>query len=210
MRIHKRAFPKLNLVAVLLFVIPAVLGVESQPPAVESNPVGEGTADKVITHVPHLIQPVEIVRTTVKGEDVKLNVKIDGAGDDWLNNLSITVKNVSDKPIIFIRMYLYFPETKATGNVMFFPIRYGQNPQTPMLAGQREVLPPDQETTFVLSGQTFHRLRTFIEKRHPLNTLNKLSVQIDQVSFEDGTMWTGGDYFRPDPGNPKKYIRVGN
>jgi len=91
-----------------------------------------------------------------------------------------------------------------------FPNRYGQNPQTPMLPGQPEVLLPDQDTTFVLSGQTFHRLRTFIEKRHPLNTLNKLSVQIDQVSFEDGTLWTGGDYFRPDPSNPKKYIRVGN
>src|SRR5882724_8164396 len=46
-------------------------------------------------------QPVEIVAVKVKGAPVKPDQKF--AGDsDWLNGMTVTIKNVSDEPVVYV------------------------------------------------------------------------------------------------------------
>lgn len=163
--------------------------------------------DKIIKHMPYPNQPIEI-NVEIKGKVAQLNEKIDEDEDDWLDNLSITVKNISDKTITYVRINLDFPETKKTGNMMRFPLSYGQNLRAPIVSGQPEALLPGHDATVVLSGQVFTDLQMFIEKRHPLKALKKVTIHINEVSFDDGTIWSGGSFFRVDPNDPRKYIRI--
>jgi hypothetical protein len=61
-----------------------------------------------------------------------------------------------------------------------------------------------------VSDQTYTQLKQFIERRQQFNGLKKVTIHLNAVSFEDGSLWTGGDYFRPDPNNPKSLIRSEN
>lgn len=205
-----RTFAKLNYFTCILFLITGVLGVNAWSSV--SQPVSgqEKAEDKVVKHLPYANQPVEIGKVNVKGKAIKFNAKIDLNEDDWLNNLSVTVKNVSDKTITHIMVYLEFPETKATGNIMFFPLMYGQNPRAPIVSGQPEALPVAQTTSLSISGDTLNKLTSLVEKRQPLNSLRKVTIHLNTVYFEDGSLWTGGSFFRPDPINPTKYVRVEN
>ncbi|HEY9405555.1 MAG TPA: hypothetical protein VIQ24_23095 [Pyrinomonadaceae bacterium] len=201
---------KLNYVTGLLLLTTLVLVVNALPSISTISAGHEKASDKVIKYSPYSNQPIEITDVTVKGKSTKLNAKIDENADDWLSDLSITVKNVSDKTITHITLNLEFPETKETGNPMFFPLRFGQNPQVPISVGQPEALPANQITTLYISGQTLTKLKSFIEKRQPLNSLKKVSIHPGTVYFEDKSLWTGGSFFRIDPNDPSKYIRVEN
>lgn len=190
-------FSKLNYLTCTLLLISAVLGVNALSSANKSRADQGKAEDKVIKHMQYPNQPVEINIVKVKGKAVKLNEKIDENADDWLENLSITVKNLSPKTITYMVINIDFPETESTGNMMTFPLRYGQNSQLPMITGQPEILLPDQTATLTLSGQTFTRLKTFIEKRQELKNLKKVTLHLNQVSFEDGTLWSAGSFFPP-------------
>jgi hypothetical protein len=205
MKKHTSLLSKLKYVTCLLFLGTLVLGVNAW------SPTGQEKAnDKIIKYSPYSNQPVEVTNINVKGTSAKLNAKIDEDADDWLNDLSITVKNVSNKTITHIVLNLAFPETKETGIPMLFPLRYGQNPRALVVTGQPEALPVNQTATLYVSGQTLTKLKSFIEKRQPLNSLKKVMMQLDAVYFEDKSLWTGGSFFRVDPNDPTKYIRVEN
>lgn len=201
---------KLNYVTCLLFLLTLVLGVNAWSSSKTSSAGQEKASDKIIKYSPYDNQPVEITDVNVKGTSAKLNAKIDRDADDWLSDLSITVKNVSDKTITHIVLNLAFPETKETGTPMLFPLRYGQNPRALVVTGQPEALPVNQTTTLYISGQTLTKLKSFIERRQPLTSLKKVTMQLDAVYFEDKSLWTGGSFFRVDSNNPAKYIRVEN
>lgn len=199
---------KLNYVTWLLFLGTLVLVVNASSSTGILSAGQEKASDKIIKYSSYPNQPVEITDINVKGTPAKLNAKIKWDTDDWLSDLSITVKNVSDKTITHIVLNLAFPETKETGTPMLFPLRYGQNPRAPVVTGQPEALPVDQTATLSISGQTLTKLKSFIEKRHPLNSLKKVSMQVGTVYFEDKSLWTGGSFFLVDPNDPAKYIRV--
>jgi hypothetical protein len=203
-------FSRLNYVTCALFLIFLALGVNAWSSANKSSAEQENTEHKVIKHLSYPNQPVDISKIKVKGKAIKLNEKIGENGDDWLNDLSIEATNISDKTITYIEMNLDFPETKTSGNMMTFPLKYGQNPRAAIVTGQPESLPPNQTTTFNLSGQILTSLKDFIGRRHSLSNLKKVTIHLNQVSFEDGTIWTGGSFFRVDPNNPKRYIRLEN
>jgi hypothetical protein len=203
-------FSRLNYVTCALFLISIVLGVNAWSSINRSSAGQEKAEDKIVKHLSYPNQPVEISNLDVKGKAIRLNEKMGENGDDWLSNLSITVKNISDKTITCVEINLDFPETKTTGNMMSFPLKYGQNPQARIVTGQSESLPPNQNVTIDLSGKLSADLKDFIEKRHPLNSLKKVAIHVNQVCFEDGTIWSSGSFFRPDPNSPSKYIRIEN
>lgn len=91
---------------------------------------------------------------------------------------------------------------------MVFPLKHGRNPRFPRDNNRPQELAPDETFAFTLSDQTLISLKAFIEKRHPLNSLKKISIHVSEVNFDDGTFWTGGSWFRIDPGDPSKYSRL--
>jgi hypothetical protein len=163
--------------------------------------------EKVIQKLYLEDSPVVVVDLKVSGKSHKLGDKFDD-DENWLNHFSLRLKNVSPKPIIFIELYLDFPETKATGNVMAFPIRFGINPRARVPFGEAKRLAPQETVDIALSQVDYSKLKTFLEQRHPIASINKASIRITEVYFADGAIWSNGSWVRPDPNNLNRLIPV--
>ncbi len=55
----------------------------------------------------------------------------------------------------------------------------------------------------------YNRLEKFIRLRHAMKDIRKVELEIGFIGFEDGTAWAAGDFLRPDPNYPRRYINVG-
>ena len=151
--------------------------------------------------------PVVIADVTVSDKTHKLGERFERDGD-WLINLSLNLKNVSGRPITFVGLDLDFPETKATGNIMAFPIRFGRNPRARSVVGEAKRLAPDDTVNVALSESDKADLKTFVEQRHSIASLHRVVVRVTEVHFEDGAIWINGSWLRPDPNNLNRLIPV--
>jgi hypothetical protein len=149
-------------------------------------------------------EPLRIVEVIAGNKSVKLGEKFHG-DDDWIKNASIRVKNVSDKPIIYIEIDFNFPETKTSGNEMSYRLKLGHRPGAHD-KNQPLQLKNGDETVLTLDGERYDQLVKFLEKRHPISGIRKATIRIGFVIFADGTGWSGGLFHRRDPNNPNRYI----
>ncbi|MGA9995104.1 MAG: hypothetical protein WBP93_06810 [Pyrinomonadaceae bacterium] len=193
----------------LVFVCLLILGVSAFTYKDRFKQENSQAQDKVVEHVSVPNQPVQILNTNLLGKSFKLGEKIDG-DDDWLKSLSLKVKNVSNKPITYIGMYYTFPETKASGNMMVFPVRYGQNKRIAIVTDEPKLLMPGDAVDMALSAAQYAKLKSFIERRHQLINIHKIKVELVEIHFEDGTVWNGGNLYRIDANNPQKLIPLSN
>ncbi len=139
----------------------------------------------------------------------KFNEEFDES-DDWLKKLALEVENIATKPIIHLQINLNFPETKASGNLMSYAIVFGTRPNFRTSVPVKALrLMPGEKLQITLNEQ-YDNLERFIRTRHSVNQIHKAQVEIGFIIFEDGTAWTAGDFLRPDPNNPKRYINVGH
>ena len=79
--------------------------------------------------------PVEIRSIKLNGKDIQPGEKIKG-DDNWLQGLSFTLKNISDKPIAYVAVTLLFrrPE-RVVGFVLSYGVDYSRGgTQTSFLA----------------------------------------------------------------------------
>lgn len=164
---------------------------------------------RLVAHVNPPDLPVEILGIKVKGKNIKLDERFD-ENEDWLNGLVLKIKNVSNKSVVYIGMYLDFPETKATGNIMSFPIPFGQNPLSPVISASPQRLLPDEMASISLDNEKFADLKNFIERRHSISSIHKTSIRVTTIAFEDGSIWSNGSWMRSDPNNPHRLIPIAN
>jgi hypothetical protein len=170
---------------------------------------GQNEQSNLVTHIGPPNSPIEIPSIDVKGKSIKLGEKFDGR-EDWLNGLSLKIKNVSDKVVVYVGLYLDFPETKATGNIMSFPLSFGQNPISPMISGESQRLLPNEIVSLSLSAQEYTHLKNFIERRQRFSNIRKADVRLTIIAFEDGSVWSNGSWMRRDPDNPHRLIPIEN
>ena len=132
--------------------------------------------------------------------------------DDWLKRLVLEIESMATKPITYLEVNLNFPETKASGNLMSYPIAVGinpnPNPKGSPTATRALRLMPGEKLAITLDDD-YDRLERFIRIRHPMNQIHKAQVEVSFIVFDDGTAWIVGDYFRRDPNDPRHYINVG-
>jgi hypothetical protein len=146
------------------------------------------------------------------------------AGDDWLQDLSFFIKNVSTKNIVYLEVSCVLSETAdwqaeiAEHKTLDNPIlgqasnRIGWEPEHALysrtLGKNREpgstrrpafLLKPGGEFTISLEDpQDYQSLRSQIEARMPMSSINACNADVARVFFDDGTMWQGANhhYFR--------------
>lgn len=127
---------------------------------------------------------------------------------DWLKDLTIKFKNKSDKAITYFKVELDFPETKASGNIMAFPLSYGFSPAASVKNKKVDAIKPEEDFELTLDDKKLESLKEFIEKRHPLDSLSEIDLRIVFILFDDGTGWSSGSMMRPDPNNSNKFIPI--
>jgi hypothetical protein len=72
--------------------------------------------------------PVELSALKHKGKTVDFNRAFAAVGDDWLKNLSVEVKNVSNREIVYLKVELNFPSGDSDDRVLVTYIEYGKRP----------------------------------------------------------------------------------
>lgn len=150
-------------------------------------------------------EPLEILELKVKEKSIQLDSRIKES-NDWMNGLKFKVRNISGKNIVYFVVYLVFPETKSDQPIMAYRLRYGADPKTPHQPNEEKTLAPNEETEFVISGNTYEKLKRFVERRIPLTSINVAVIDIGMVVFDDDTAWATGGFMRRDPANPLRWV----
>lgn len=130
--------------------------------------------------------------------------------DDWLKRFGLEIESIATKPITYIEVNLNFPETKASGNLMSFPIAIGINPNSkPGAPAKKALLLSPGEKLEITLDDDYDNLERFLQVRHSMNQIRKAQLEVGFIVFDDGTAWIAGDFFRPDPNKPGRYLNVG-
>lgn len=132
------------------------------------------------------------------------------AHPNWIKDLSFKLENISEKPIVFLQININFPETRLTGNLMSYTMTFGQRPNSKFkqLNKQMELMPG--EVLEVSLDKERDKIHQFINERQPMESIEKVELEIGFIIFEDRTAWTAGTFLRQDPGNPDRYNPIGN
>jgi len=137
------------------------------------------------------------------------------AGDDWLKDLSLVLKNRTSKSIVYIGLKLRFPQTKAEGPEAAGMFGYGRIPdavahdssEKKLTQGESArplLLAPGQQVTLSV-GEHAEEMRAGLEGVQSFPSISLCYIEF-AVYFEDGMAWLVGHYVAPDPNQPGRTI----
>lgn len=150
---------------------------------------------------------LKITEVKVGQKDRKFNESFD-AEAEWVKNLSFKLENISGKPIVFLKVNVNFPETRASGNLMSYPISFGQRPGSKLKPNKPSMLLKTGETLEVSLDKEKDKIYKFVNERQPIESIQKIELEISFIVFEDKTAWSVGSFMRQDPNNPDRYDPV--
>ena len=156
-------------------------------------------------------EPIAITETTVNGRTVSFGEKF-VADDDWMKGLIISVKNTSDKLILFVSLGLRFPRPPNSQDKISVTDVSTENRALlirPPTGDERLVgIAPGKTIELQLSADEFHNIQRFLTDTGYPSSIEKVDVTIDSVIFDNDTMWGGGSYFRRNPNDPSSWINI--
>lgn len=157
-------------------------------------------------------EPLEVSEPKLQGTPIALGRRFDSTDVDWIKNLTFKIKNRSNKPITFIHLDVIFPETRATGPVLVHQLFLGQREDmTSTLVNNLpfELMPGKQE--HVSLEPAYARIKRLIEHKSKVENIHDVEIEVYEVMFADGTLWSGGIVWKrnPDISSPHKWVRAG-
>jgi hypothetical protein len=171
--------------------------------------------DRVVNKLRRIPLPVKIKVVKTKKGDVGLGQKFPG-DDDWFKQLSISIENISGKTIIYIGGGFLFPNQalqpgEQASPPLYHDFMYGRHPLAPEGA-----LPPDagisikpgEVFNLTLSDDEFSSVKGKLKRLGYPASIKEISVNIEEIYFDDGTAWSGGGWYKRDPDSPGKYKEV--
>jgi hypothetical protein len=163
-------------------------------------------------------EPVKVSKLKVKGHPVSPGRKFLEEDDNWFRDLNVDVKNISDKPILFLTFTLvlarpekYGTATPLAGSPYASDLTYGQDPLLPGVAA-----PPDQpipimpgdSVKLVLTSAAYDRITASLNELKYSAGVKEIWLILGRVVFGDGTMWNAGHLLRPNPSSPHGYTLI--
>lgn len=199
---------KLAALTALAFTTFLALGDELRPPF-EVTGRAQLSKERRIKKLDWPKEPVKIEKIQVKGKAIGLGTPFTEE-DDWLSGLTIKVKNISDKPIVFLDIAINFPRPDSQEPEARDHILYGQYPLAPGETapdGPAVAEPPIRPgETVELALSDYEGTRRFLNQSNYLASITALEIDISDVYFDQNTKWSGGQIFRRDPNNPHGWI----
>jgi hypothetical protein len=120
------------------------------------------------------------------------------AGDDWLKDLTVKVKNISAKPISYLSMDFAMPEAKYVKDGreyrMGYSLEYKEGSRAKEGAGEMKVVKPGEEAELVYLGPSYSLFRQRVAKDTGVTSITSLQSGGDmRVHFTDGSIWMGSN-----------------
>lgn len=177
------------------------------------------TEPRLIQLKTHRDQPVEM--TSIRTKDLNvLPMQAVRANSDWLNGMTLTFKNVSDKPIAYVSVLIgaYYEQTggrmKKDGEDVQAGIQlnYGAEPPRTGEASQSLSPPlmPGETASVTFSEKARNDLDSLLRDGDASTDLTEISIRFYEVFFEgdSDTMWQTGSRLKRDANNPRRWNRV--
>lgn len=140
--------------------------------------------------------PVKLMSIRTKGREVESN-KPFVDDDDWLKELTVDVRNDSDKTLTFLQLELYFPrpDSNAEKPGASFTLDFGDNPfsydsSAAMPPLSVKSISPGEHLKFVLTDNRLNALSALLLDTGFFVT-SKLQIRVNLIGFSDGTAWSG-------------------
>lgn len=140
--------------------------------------------------------PIEITNVAVNGKSIIIG-KAFPTTDNWIRNLTVRVKNISEKPMKSILMLIALPEVRlSNGMGRGFTLRGGTNP-----GGKPIVIMPGEEIELEWLEAEYQMFLETNERLNASGNQGKAQIGMTSAIFTDGTVW-GSDCLRAtDPRN---------
>ena len=195
-----------------IHIIDTVLVPEGNQPATASTPpevvpatprIQQRTRPRVITVSTWPNEPVKIIVVKLRdGELIKPGVTFQ-AVDDWVRGLTLTVTNVSKKPVCFIHVQLHLPRRTeddagaAVNDALMFAC-------DPVKIPKPYPLMPGMSMDIVLTDSDYVAHEALLESNGYPHSVNDLELKVLEVQFfgTKNTKWSKGQMMRQDADRP--------
>lgn len=172
--------------------------------------VAQQAQERLIRRLPiEKNEPIEIMDIKVNGQSVSLDKKFT-TDDEWLRGLVFSVKNKSDKRILYASIRLQFPRPAGSKDSMAIYDMYSGNwaLQTRLPKPEDKVtgIAPGETVEMALSNQQYVGLKSLLDQTGFPQSIERTDISIGHVIFADDTMWYGGEEFRRDRNDPTTWI----
>ncbi len=181
------------------------------PTAQELADSKKGIKDRMVKKLADVNVPVEITKLKVKGNTVDFDKPLK-ADDNWVDGLSIEIKNVSNREIIYAYIKLNFPVDDSYKRFLSVPLQYGKQPTNGDTDSTVNPLQPGESATLAVSPGVAAALTRRLQREATSEFLkkNQARIFVDQIWFDTNTMWTAGDTsFTRDRTDKMKWNKVG-
>lgn len=176
----------------------------SRQKLVEIEPMGEGDA-------------LWIFDIAIGDQQIEPRVPFQ-AGDNWLKDMSILLRNRTDKTIDYLEIRSRFPEggNGRTEPLTAYHIQLGQIPAVDRFNGKGEPMRVDPSlkplglapggSLAVHFADYFDSIRAIVEQKMPFEQVTRCIIHRGLTYFSDGLKWYNGFYERPNPDQPGKFL----
>lgn len=149
--------------------------------------------------------PVEIRSIKLNGKDIQPGEKIKG-DDNWLQGLSFTLKNISDKPIAYVDVGLRFPQPKG---IVVYSLNNGVDFSRgePRRTSSPPAIQPGETLDLVLTKEKYPIFLRILAQGGASSSFDTAPYFIERVCFENepDVIWEGGNLKRRDPNQFTKF-----
>lgn len=187
----------LLLFTTLIFLAPKVAILSSQRDEVEIKYLSGNEPVKIAA--------LKIGRTLVESDKKVLT------SDDLLGDLSATVKNKYGKAVTFIELGVIVVRPEGQENLPPFHFNISLGNRKKALKGENsglEIIPDSDrdQADLSLTTEDYASIRASLNRLGYPSKIKKLLIQVEEVAFADGTIWSIGSWYRGDPNNYRKLI----
>jgi hypothetical protein len=168
-------------------------------------------ARMIIAEHPNPIEPLRVVNFKF-GEETVVPGTAFSAGDDWLANMSVTVKNATDKSIMGIGVQVTFLDMgdgtyqhPLSSDTIQVGTRPGKDVEAASAAPLQ--LGPGQEETIPFASE-YNVMKTQVDGRQMTMSAIRTCRVLFNVYFSDGTSWLLSNYFTLEPNNPGHWHQI--
>lgn len=132
------------------------------------------------------------------------------APEDWLRRVTFKIRNDSDKVVVCASFYGAISAAGSDEIPMGVEVRFGRELDESAFTGrpprgEPRRLPPGQTADVNWTDSELASLEKFLSTRHAVADYRRMSIELREARFEDGTVWAGGGLYRIDPNDPRKW-----
>lgn len=141
------------------------------------------------------VEPLVITDIKVNGQSISFDKKF-GADDDWMKSLVFSVKNRSDRLILFASLWLRFTTPEGSSQKRSIAhMHYGNDELVARKPTSQERLigiAASETVDIHFTPEEAEDLPIFLSATGQSPNVEKAGLEIGEVLFEDDTMWNRG------------------